>query len=435
MEKLTGIVMEKQHNSIVVLTDRGEFRKVRVTGRMPEIGEEVTVPVRTGRTWAMPRLGAIAVAAAVLLFMLVSPLAWQWNQRAPETAAAWVTIDIDPSIELTVSNRLKVMEARAVNKEGERILKLIDFKGMKVEQAVNEITSKAMKLGYIGKVRDNTVLLSFTYKPASEIDKTKLQKTLLASAQEALESDAAGGTVQSVNVPPEVREKAVEKKITAGKYAVLIEAVTKHNLNLTEKDMQEKSISKAIADAGGQVEVVLAKAHEEKDFDQKEKTYLKIASVKPSEVAVAIKPADGENPAADKAGNEQGADNRKTTGEHRFVSKIRDGKDPEATVAETTYKNNGGSNNATGNNTGNATGTGSGTGTGTGTGSATGTGDNRLNPVRPGTDVNETKPPAQPETGVAQPPSRGGLQQGSGNYVVPQPPVDDRGMYLLKPNF
>lgn len=407
MEKLTGVVLEKENNHIVVLTDTGEFRKVRITGRSPEIGAEVSIPVRTRRTWSMPKMGWIAAAAAVLLFMLVSPLTTQFTQP-PETAVAWVSIDINPAIELTVSDRQNVMEAQAYNEEGQKILGIIDVEGMKVKKAVREITARARELGYIGKSKDNTVLLSFTYLPKSDIDRGKFQKTLLASARDVMQDDALGGMVQTVNVTPELREKAVAKNITPGKYAVLIEAVTEYKLNLTEKDMQEKSVTRAIADAGGQVNEVLAKAHEEKELDKNEKEYLQIASGQSNAMGIAGIDGRGSGKnAGDKNGQEQGAGNFKPAGGHLYVPKIRDGKDPES-VVDSTYK-----------------------------------GDNQQPPTRPNDSAkpqpgDTAKPPAQPGQDGAQPPDngdRGGLQQGTGNYIVPQPPVDDRDMYLHKPNF
>lgn len=404
---LTGVVMEKDNNNIVVLTDSGEFRRVKIVGRMPEIGDEVKLPVRTRRTWTMPRLGWIAAAAAVLLFMLVSPLAIQLTQP-PETAVAWVSIDINPAIELTVSDREKVMVAQAYNRDGEKILARLDVKGMKVKKAVSEITSMAHELGYMGKSKDNNVLISVAVKPTAGIDSNELKTALLASVNEVLQGDATlRGTVQVVGVPTELREKAVEKKITAGKYAVLIEAVTKYKLNVTEDDMKEKSVTKAIADAGGKVDDVLAKAREEKEFNKNEKEYVQIASERQTIAAAGIDKRGSENAADSKDGKEQGADNKQPDNDHRYVEKIRGGKDPES-VADNTYKDDQSNQGDTGNNnsTGNQT------------------DDNQKPPVQP-----EQPPETQPDT------DRGGLQQNTGNYVIAAPPVDDQGMYLRKPNF
>lgn len=412
MKMLTGVVLEKDDKNIVVLTDSGEFRRVKIAGRMPEIGDEVKVPLRTRRTWTMPRFGWIAAAAAVLLFMLASPLALQLTQP-PETAVAWVSVDINPAVELTVSNREKVMSAQAYNPDGEKILTRLDVKGMKVNNAVSEITSTAIELGYMGKSKDNSVLISVAIKPTAGIDRDKLQTTLLASANEVLQGEAAfKGTVQVVNVPTELREKAVEKNITAGKYAVLIEAVTKYKLNLTEKDMKEKSVTRAIADAGGKIDEVLAKTRDEKEFNKNEKEYVQIASERQTVEAAGIAGrGSGENAAGSKDGKEQEAGNNQSSNEHRYVDgKIRDGKDPE-TVTDDTYQSNNGNNGTNGTNGTN--------GNNNSTGSQTG-----------GNQDPPTQPEQPPDTG-----GRGGLEQNTGNYVIPEPPVDDLGMYLLKPNF
>lgn len=399
MKILTGVVLEKHDDQIVVLTDSGEFRQVKITGRLPEIGDEVRIPVRTRRKWSMPRFGWIAAAAAVFLFMLVSPLALQQFNQPPETAVAWVSIDINPAVELTVSNREKVMAAQAYNRDGEKILSLVDVKGMKVKKAVNEITQKALELGYMGKSKDNTVLISVAVKPTAGIDKNALQNVLLASAREILQGEALGGTVQLVSVTPELREKAVGKKITAGKYAVLIEAVAGYKLNVTEEDMKEKSVAKAITDAGGKVDEVLAKAQDEKEFDKNEKEYLKIASERAAIAAADVSGRESGNAADNVKDPETGT--TKPSGGHRYVDTIRGGKDPES-VADNTYKND------------------------------------QNNTVDNGAAGNQTGDSQEPPADNQQPPDandRGGLEQNTGNYVVTEQPVDDLGMSRRKPNF
>lgn len=74
MEKLTGVVLEKDGTHVVLLTPLGEFKRVRLSGRLPGIGEEVSIPVTHKRFFRMPKAGWIAAAAAVLLLMVGNPL-------------------------------------------------------------------------------------------------------------------------------------------------------------------------------------------------------------------------------------------------------------------------------------------------------------------------------------------------------------------------
>ncbi len=286
MEWLTGVVMEKTSQHVILMTPRGEFKRVRITGRMPDIGEEVRIPVVHRRFFTMPKASWLAVAAAVILFLIASPLLTVINQPA-EVAVAYVAIDINPSIELTVSNRSNVMDAHAYNRDGQKILDSIEWKGMKVNRVVASVTEKAVKLGFINENNDNKVLISVSSLPDTQIDEKSLERTLLASANDVLTVREIKGDIQTIHVPSDIRENAKKKGLSPGKYAVLIEAVHA-GLPVTEEDLKEKSIVVAISSAGGLPDQIIDQASKEDHFEVKEKKYL----------AIAGRPAGGENTAA-----------------------------------------------------------------------------------------------------------------------------------------
>ena len=72
-------------------------------------------------------------AAAVLLLVLASvflPLSQQ------PVAAAYVTLDINPSVELTVSSSRKVISVQALNEDGAEVLEGLKLKGAHLEKAI-----------------------------------------------------------------------------------------------------------------------------------------------------------------------------------------------------------------------------------------------------------------------------------------------------------
>ncbi len=272
MEWLTGVVMEKRGQHVILMTHNGEFKRVKITGRTPDIGEEVRVPVFRRRVFGMPRVNWLAIAAAVILILAASPLLTVFNQPS-EIAVAYVAIDINPSIELTVSNRDNVMDAHAYNQDGQRILDRVQWKGSKVKRVVAAITEEAVGLGFIKKNSDNKVLISVASLPAAQIDKKSLERTLLASANEVLAVSEIKGDIQTIHVPSDMRETANKKGLSPGKYAVLIEAVNA-GLPVTENDLKEQSIVAAISNAGGLPDVIIDQATREDQFEVKERKYL-----------------------------------------------------------------------------------------------------------------------------------------------------------------
>ncbi len=323
MEQFTGIVMERTGKYVVLMTPNGEFKRVRITGSRPDIGEEISIPAVPRRLFNMPRASWLAVAAAVILLLVASPLLTMVNQP-PEAAFAYVSVDINPSIELTMSNRYNVMDAQALNQDGEKVLAGVELKGMKVEKAVAKITEQAVKLGFIQKLHRNEVLISVSPLPGARIDRALFERTLLASANNVLEENKVEVAFQTIHVPSKIRENAKKKGLSTGNYAVLVEAVNA-GLPLTEKDIKSSSIIAAIASVGGQAERIIDIAREEEQFDLKEQKYLTIASRTGSDVAVTIPVEEQPEPGPVKPG--EGLD--KPDKDTKLVEPIRNGGGPE----------------------------------------------------------------------------------------------------------
>ena len=392
MDQLTGMVMERTGSQVILMTSLGEFKKIRIAGNMPEIGEEVRIPVVHRRFFNMPRASWLAVAAAVILLILASPLLLTTINQPPEVAMAYISVDINPSVELTMSNRYNIMDAQAINADGEKILAGVDIKGSNVKNAVASIAEEAIELGFIRKNHDNEALLSVSLLPGANIDKDVFEKTLVASANRVLQENKIEVAFQTIHVPSVVRENAKKKGLSSGKYAVLIEAVNA-GLSVTEKDMQEKSIVVAISNAGGQPEQIIGQARQEEQFDLKEQKYRAIASqTRPAGSAPGV---IADKPAGDTV--KPGQDNK-------MIEPIRRDGGPED-------RRSGSSVNAAGDST------------------KTGT-DNNQPAVTP--PVNTTPTPTPDDTT--------GSDDVNNNYMGPeepsdQPPVNDDQMSRVKPNF
>ena len=317
MERVTGVVMETKGNHVVLITPKGEFKRVRITGKLPGIGEEVHIPVARKRFFNLPRASWAAVAAAVILLLAAGPLLTVLNQP-PEFATAYVSIDIGPSIELTRSNRENVLEAHAYNSEGKKILEKLNLKGMKIDEAVTSITREAVELGYIQNADGNSVLISVAPLPDSGLEKDVIEKAVLASANSVLADSKIDSEVKTISVPSDIRENARVKGMSTGKYALLIEAVNE-GLTVTEEEMKQNSIDKVISKAGGQTEVIIGMAQTEEQFEIKEQKYIALASAQKENDDTRSGIVDI-RPSAGSTGT--GSDSEKTDGKIRYIDPI-----------------------------------------------------------------------------------------------------------------
>lgn len=71
---------------------------------------------------------------------------------------AYVTIDINPSVELVVNHQEKVIYVNALNEDAEILLAELDLIGMDVDEATDLIIETAILLGYIDVDADETVV-------------------------------------------------------------------------------------------------------------------------------------------------------------------------------------------------------------------------------------------------------------------------------------
>src|SRR5690606_23345105 len=112
-----GIVMESGRRSTVVMTPDGEF--VKISGSGWAIGEEISFE-REARRQARRRSFLLTASAAVILPVAFTVPGLQLYDRPH--VAAYVTLDINPSVELGVDNNRGVVELHALNPDGETVI-------------------------------------------------------------------------------------------------------------------------------------------------------------------------------------------------------------------------------------------------------------------------------------------------------------------------
>ncbi len=176
----------------------------------------------------------LTAAAAVLLLLAVGGF---WGYRNYLAVASTVGIDVNPSVELQVNRRNKVVKTQARNTEAAQILQEMDLKGSDVTVAVNAVIGAMVRNGYLGE-QNNAVLLS-----VSGADDA-LRHTLLAGVDQSLRQESIDGAVfsQSVRDNEEAQRIASQYNVSLGK-AEWIRALTAANPSWTEETLANCSIT------------------------------------------------------------------------------------------------------------------------------------------------------------------------------------------------
>ena len=193
--------------------------------------ERVKVPeVKKRRKLYMSLAGCAAALVLVLgsTFML----------RDPEIFAI-VDLDVNPSIELSVDKKARVVSADAVNEEGRDILEGMDMKGSDITVACNAVVGAMLTKGYLTNT-DNSILVSV--RSNQEDAGRTMEKDLSKQLNTYLDQSQITGAVmgQYVQEDEELDAFAEQNGISEGK-AWLIRNLMKADERLTKESLLKLS--------------------------------------------------------------------------------------------------------------------------------------------------------------------------------------------------
>ncbi|HOP69962.1 MAG: anti-sigma factor domain-containing protein [Dethiobacteria bacterium] len=190
--KRKGLVLESTNKYVLVLSAEGEYIKVPARGRRYSIGAEIDFDTVSPRRSFLP----VLVACAALL-LLVFNLAQQLAGRP----AAYLFLDINPSIMLSLDGSACIIEAVALNGDGEKVLQGEEekLKGLEAREALQHLLEGACREGYLASDRDNVILVSLAAPERFRLDREELESSAKESVmqlklQAYLKVSAAGMT-------------------------------------------------------------------------------------------------------------------------------------------------------------------------------------------------------------------------------------------------
>ena len=175
----------------------------------------MTPPARPRR-----RRWQTAAVAAMLAVMLCGGLGLHGWYGANRTVASVVSLDVNPSIQLQVNRKEKVLSADALNDDAAVILEGMDLRGTSLNVAVNAIVGSLLQHGYLSSL-SSAILISVEDEDAQRA--TRLESSLTAEVDAALQTAAAGAAVFSQTVAPDAQleAQAQTSSISVGKAALI----------------------------------------------------------------------------------------------------------------------------------------------------------------------------------------------------------------------
>ena len=190
---------------------------------------EAVVPFRPRR-----RSHARALIAACLTQVLVGGTGGVFYQRANAVASV-VSLDVNPSIELKVNQKEKVLSCIPLNQEAEAVLSGMgggaDLKGAKLEVAVNAVVGALVSSGYLDSL-SSAIMISVEDQDQDRA--ARLRQELTGTVDSVLQSQSSGAAVlsQTVDASADLDQQAREYHISTGK-ANLVNQVIAQNDSLS----------------------------------------------------------------------------------------------------------------------------------------------------------------------------------------------------------
>lgn len=153
-----------------------------------------------------------------------------------------VSLDVNPSIELRVNSREKVVSCQALNDEAAAVLADMDggrdLKGVKADVAVNAIVGSLVRCGYLDSL-SSAILISVEDKDQARAQ--RLQQELTNVAGGALGNSQAAVLSQTVQQDKELEKQAKANNISTGKAALIRQAMAL-NGSLTFEGLAKLSV-------------------------------------------------------------------------------------------------------------------------------------------------------------------------------------------------
>ena len=175
--------------------------------------------------------GKLVGVLAMCMICLVGMFAYgQYNENY--TVASVVEFDVNPSIEIEVNKKEKIIGVTPLNEDGKKIIGDMDLIDADVDVAVNAIVGSMLKNGYIS-TDNNSILVSVKNDNAEE--GSKLQERISKNIEELLNMNSINGSIltQAYVDDNEINTLAQQHNISEGK-ASLINQLTKSEIKNTK---------------------------------------------------------------------------------------------------------------------------------------------------------------------------------------------------------
>jgi hypothetical protein len=271
-----GVIMEVNERFLTLLTPEGEFLRARKQKQDYFIGEEIDFfplsenKMKKSLFFNLTTGKALSAAACAVIIAAASFIPFNNSNDV----YAYMSIDVNPSIELAVNDELEVIELEAYNVEGKKILSEIkDWEHKEVSVVTTNIIEEIKEQGFFEN--HDKVVISTVYDDKKELKVEQKLEADIAQIEEKIEKENLQLTV--VKATKQERKAAHKQGISTGVYKEKHQKVEekvkekqqgkKDSFKVDEKKKEEKTPNQS----KGNVKTEEKNAKDAKKIENKEK--------------------------------------------------------------------------------------------------------------------------------------------------------------------
>lgn len=199
--------------------------------------EDVPQKVQGIRTAAVMRRRLRVMGALVAACLCMVALAGGTYTYRNGKVDSVIGIDVNPSVELSVNRKMRVLKAEPLNDDAKAIMEDMDLKGVDLNVAVNAVIGSMVTHGFLDDL-DNAILVTVSNDSVSKA--SALRSAVVNDIQSSLEENQVQAVVydQQVIEEDDVKRLADEYGISYGKAYFLKELIAQ-NPALSMEDMEK----------------------------------------------------------------------------------------------------------------------------------------------------------------------------------------------------
>lgn len=233
-----GIITKITPTKCIIITKEGDFRSIPLPSGAVRVGQEIVVP-----SFKWPVLTKYALIAASLLIAVMGGVS-MFQLTAAAAPVAYVSLDINPSLEIAVDKAAQVVGITALNDDSQPLIANLDYQDKDIYTVLTKLLQRAVDLKYVTPDRANLIVSSVVEVDPQHVnlDTTRLQAAVVTPLK--------GKTIKAKMVIYKAKnqDRAAAKKVrlSTGKYLFYAGEV-ENGSKITVDEVRQQSIATLVA--------------------------------------------------------------------------------------------------------------------------------------------------------------------------------------------